>query len=906
MKQTFDVTGMTCAACSARVHKAASAVEGVDEAVVNLLKNSMEVEYNGSPEVIAAICAAVDKAGYGATPRVEASAHAAATPGSATGASALSAANAAHAASERREAEAKRVRTRLIVSFVFGIPLFYLAMGHMFGWPIPLDPHEHTQLFAFAFVQLLLLIPIVGVNMVYFTRGFKSLAHAAPNMDSLIALGAAASILYSLYGMFVMGAELGAGNHHEAYQAAMNLYFDSAGMILALITLGKYFEARAKGKTTGAIEALMDLSPQTALVRRGDSEVEIPTAQVRVGDLMVIKAGASVPTDAIVVEGTGSVDESALTGESVPVDKAAGDPLTGATINQSGWLLARATHVGDDTALAKIIKLVDDATSTKAPIERLADKISGIFVPVVIGIAIVVLVVWLVMSQGIEAALNHAITVLVISCPCALGLATPTAIMVGTGRGAANGIFIKSAEALETAHATTVVAFDKTGTITEGQPRVTDVIAAPGSDAYELVSVALGVEQRSEHPLARAIVDYAQQALADASSVPSVSSEGYTQIAGRGIRASGEGVAYLAGNAQMMVEHGSDLGALETQAAELAEQGKTPLFFAIDSDAGTRLLGIIAVADAPKATSRRALAELSAMGIQTVMLTGDNERTAHAIQQQVRADRVIAEVLPDDKEREVRTLGEGATVAMVGDGINDAPALARADVGIAVSTGTDVAIESADVVLRRNDLMDVPATIQLSRATMRNIKQNLFWALFYNAICIPVAAGVLTPLGITLNPMIAAAAMSLSSVCVVTNALRLRAWKPKFATSNDTADGAAIVESAPMRIERPAQPVASALITKVSGGIDLESKSERSIGMNKTIDVEGMMCENCVKHVTKALEGIEGVSDINVDLEGNCATVNVADGVADEALVAAIVDAGYEAAVRPESGGGAR
>ena len=770
---------MTCAACSARVQKASEGVDGVAHAAVNLLKNSMDVEYaEGADEaqVAAAICVAVDKAGYGAALRTGSGGAGA----QADGAGGSSFATAAGATSAARQAEAKRMRTRLVVSLAFGIPLFYLCMGHMFGWPVPLSSHEPTQMFAFAFIQLLLLLPIVFVNFSYFSKGFKTLFHGAPNMDSLIALGAGASILYSLYGMFVMGAALGAGDHHAAHNAIENLYFDSAGTILSLITLGKYFEARAKGKTTGAIEALMDLSPKTALVRRDGAEVEVPTAQVRAGDLCVVRAGASVPCDGVVVEGAGSVDESAITGESVPVDKQPGDALTGATVNTTGWMLMEATKVGDETALAQIIRLVDEATSTKAPIERMADKIAGVFVPVVIGIALVTFAVWMIIGGGFEAAINHAITVLVISCPCALGLATPTAIMVGTGQGAKHGILIKSAEALETAHATSVVVFDKTGTITQGTPQVTSVFPAAGVDEGDLLFAALAIEGKSEHPLARAIVDHARALLPDrAAALDDVSFDAFEQLPGRGLAVTIEGMDYFAGNAQLMAERGVDTGDLDAQALALAEEGATPLLFAEENN----LLGLIALADVPKESSARAIAELSAMGVDSVMLTGDNERTARAIGAQVGVGKVIAEVLPQDKEEHVRTLSEAdgqgkrATVAMVGDGINDAPALARADVGIAVGNGTDVAVESADVVLVHNDLADVPAAIQLSRATMRNIKQNLFWALFYNAICIPVAAGVLTPLGISLNPMIAAAAMSLSSVFVVTNALRLRTWK---------------------------------------------------------------------------------------------------------------------------------
>ena len=756
---------MTCAACSARVQQASATVEGVAQANVNLLKNSMEVEFaEGADEsaVSSAICAAVAKAGYGASRR----------EGSAE--SMQDFAEAARATSAKRAEEERRMRTRLIVSLVFGIPLFYLAMGHMFGWPIPFNLQDASHLLPFAVAQLVLLIPIVVVNRSYFTRGFSTLFHGSPNMDSLIALGSAASIVYSLYGLGTLALGLNTGNHEAAHQAAMNLYFDSAGMILALITLGKYFEARAKGKTTGAIEALVDLSPQTAIVQRGGVEVEVPTAEVQVGDVCVVRAGASVPCDGVVLEGSGSVDESALTGESLPVDKLPGDALTGATVNTAGWMLMRATHVGGETALAQIIRLVDEATSSKAPIERMADRIARIFVPAVIAVAAITFVAWMLVGGSLETALNHAITVLVISCPCALGLATPTAIMVGTGAGARHGILIKSAEALEAAHDTSLVVFDKTGTLTQGTPQVQAVNPAPGIDRNNLLLAALAVESKSEHPLARAIVDYARAELGEsAAALDSVGYEDFKQVPGRGLIASIEGMEYFAGNALLMDDAGVDMEGAKAQAEQLAASGATPLFFAEEQ----RLLGIIALADAPKESSAQAIATLSNMGIESVMLTGDNAQTAQAIAGQLGIQRAISDVLPQEKEEQVRRLAEGTTVAMVGDGINDAPALARADVGIALGSGTDVAMESADVVLVRNDLNAVPAAIQLSRATMRNIKQNLFWALFYNVFCIPIAAGVLSWAGVTLNPMIAAAAMSLSSLFVVTNALRLRFWE---------------------------------------------------------------------------------------------------------------------------------
>ncbi len=760
--QVFDVTGMTCAACSARVEKATSAVPGVEKAAVNLLKNSMEVTYSGDEAVLAAISQAVDKAGYGAIPR--------AARGSA---GAAQAAPAGPSPAEIAKAEAHRVRVRLIVSFIFTIPLFYLDMGHMYGWPLPGIFLGHENMMTFGLTQFLLVIPVVAVNFKFFRNGFKGLVHKSPNMDTLVGLGAAASMLYSIAALYRIGYALGHGDMDGAHMAAMDLYFESAGMILTLITLGKYFEARAKGRTTGAIEALMNLAPKTALLVGDDgAEREVPVEQVQVGDILAVRTGMGVPVDGVVVQGAASLDESALTGESVPVDKAAGGELSAGTVAVSGFARMRATRVGDDTSLAHIIKLVDDATSSKAPIQRIADRISGVFVPAVISVAVLVFVVWLVASgMDVTKAVVHGISVLVISCPCALGLATPTAIMVGTGRGAKQGILIKSAETLENAHDVACVVLDKTGTITKGAPEVTDVVAAPDMDEADLLTLALSIEEKSEHPLARAVVEYAAAHASDKLPV-----KDWCQVPGEGLACQTEGQDALAGNARMMENAGIALGTLAGRADELAAQGKTPLFFAW----GGQLVGLIALADTVKPTSAAAIAELRAMGIRTVMLTGDNERTAAAIQAQVGVDEVVAGVLPQGKEAEVRRLQAQGKVAMVGDGVNDAPALARADIGIAIGAGTDVAIESADMVLMRSDLLDVASAIKLSRSTLRNIKQNLFWALFYNVICIPVAAGALTPLGVTLTPDFAAAAMSCSSICVVSNALRLRAWKPKW------------------------------------------------------------------------------------------------------------------------------
>ena len=873
MNRTFDVTGMTCAACSARVEKAAANVPGIASVSVNLLKNSMEVDFDGDAATLAAVSVAVEKAGYGAYPRPEAGA---------------SSANVQQPVQTMNDpaAEAKRVRMRLIVSFCFTIPLFYLSMGHMFGWPLPAVFLGDENTLIFAFTQFLLLLPVIFVNFKFFRVGFTTLAHGGPNMDSLIALGSTASTVYGIAAIYRIGAALGTGDLSGAHAAAMDLYFESAAMILTLITLGKYFEARAKGKTTDAISQLMDLSPKTATRRRADgSEEEVPAEQVRPGDILVVKAGEGVPADGTVVEGEGTVDESVITGESVPVEKTVGDPVTGATINRTGWFAMRAERVGADTALAGIIRLVDEATSSKAPIEKMADRISGVFVPVVIAIALVTFVVWLAIGGTIAEAVNHAISVLVISCPCALGLATPTAIMVGTGRGATSGILVKSAEALETACVVKTVVFDKTGTITKGEPQVTDVVAF-GCKASELVGLALSLERKSEHPLARAIVAYADAAGATAQDV-----EDFAQVPGGGIEGKVGVVACLAGNARMMDERGVDVSAAAESAARMADDGKTVMYFA---HAG-RLAGVIAVADVVKSTSAAAIAELGRMGIDTVMLTGDNERTAAAIQRQVGVGRVIAGVKPDGKERVIRDMAQQGRVAMVGDGINDAPALARADVGIAIGAGTDIAIESADIVLMHSDLADVPAAIGLSRATMRNIKQNLFWALFYNAICIPVAAGVLSGIGFNLNPMIAAAAMSLSSVCVVSNALRLRTWKP--AAISELAEGSdpTATQARGIEVRVAEEPSSQEGISVGIAGGEGKDQGEKEIIMEKTLHVGGMMCQHCVARVKKTLEAIDGVEEAIVDLEGEKATVKLSADVADDVLVNAIVEQDYEA-----------
>lgn len=761
MKETFDITGMTCAACSARVGSAASAVAGVKEANVNLLKNSMELVYDGSDEARSKVIDAIQKAGYGAIPRAAHGSSAQAAGSSSADPSALA----------KRAIEEKR--RQLIISAVFSVPLFYVAMGPMFGWPQPPVLAGAAGMMASALTQLLLCVPILFANRSYFITGFKTLFRTSPNMDSLIALGSAASAAWSIVGLYRMAISLGSGDIEGAHAAFHNLYFDSAGMILTLITLGKFFEARAKGRTTGAITALMDLAPKTALVVREGIEQLIPTEQVEVGDRVIVRAGERVPVDGIVVEGSALLDESAITGEPIPVEKAAGSAVTGATVSTRGWFAMEATAVGEDTTLAGIIRLVDEATGSKASIERQADRIAGVFVPVVIGIALVTFIAWIAIGHGFATALTHAVSVLVISCPCALGLATPTAIMVGTGRGAAHGILIKDAESLETACSVSAVVLDKTGTITEGAPRVTDIVVADGATEHELLRTAAALERKSEHPLAAAITGHVDAVAPGIDGDAKV--EGFGQVEGAGLVAIVDDGEALAGNVRLMAEGGVDIAGLEATAARFADQAKTPLFFA----AGGRALGLIAVADPVKATSASALARLKHLGMHTVMLTGDAERTAHAVASEIGVDEVVAGVLPNQKEEKIRAVqAAGNKVAMIGDGINDAPALARADVGIAIGAGTDIAIESADIVLMRSDLSDAAHAIELSRATMRTIRQNLFWALFYNVICIPVAAGVLAPLGITLNPMIGAAAMGFSSVFVVTNALRLRLWKP--------------------------------------------------------------------------------------------------------------------------------
>ena len=765
-QEKFDVGGMTCAACQAHVEKAVSSLDGVSNVAVNLLSGSMQVEYDEGSVSADDICTAVDRAGYSASP-VAGAGDAGAAAGTSHGS-----VSAMESPTKKLEAAARAMRTRLIVSLVFLVPLFYIGMGHMFGWPLPAVLADHDHAMTLGLAELVLLIPIVYVNDAYFKNGFKSLWHRAPTMDALIAIGATASIAWSLYALFQMANVLAMGDVRMSGMIAMdNLYFERAGTILALVTVGKYLETRSKPKTGGAIEALIDLAPKTATVVAEDgSETTVNADDIQLGQVVRVRPGESVPVDGVVLEGTSAIDESALTGESIPVEKRPGDTVSAATINRTGAFTFRATRVGADTNLAKIIQLVEDANATKAPIARLADKVAGVFVPVVLGIAAVTFIVWMALTGNANEALTAAVAVVVISCPCALGLATPVAIMVGTGKGAEMGVLFKSAEALETLHSVRTVVLDKTGTVTRGKPAVTDILPAGAMSEKALLKLAAALERQSEHPLAEAIMAKAGERGIGARPV-----EDFEAAPGRGVTAREGANRVAAGNAALMRELGIEVPADELE--RFARAGKTPLFFAKNG----ALVGTIAVADEVKPTSAAAIAALDRLGVRTVMLTGDNELTAQAIAREVGVSDVIADVLPADKERHVRKLQEtGQAVAMVGDGINDSPALARADVGLAIGAGADVAKEGADVVLMRSDLLDVARAIELSRAVIRNIKQDLFWALFYNALGIPLAAGAFYPLlGWQLSPMFGAAAMACSSLCVVSNALRLRRFKPK-------------------------------------------------------------------------------------------------------------------------------
>ena len=849
--EQYNVTGMSCAACSARVEKAVSKVPGVASCSVSLLTNSMGVEGTASS---AEIIKAVQDAGYGASPK---RAGAAAASSTSADLDALA------------DHETPKLKRRLIASLGFLLVLMYFSMGHMmWGWPLPrwFDGNH----IAMGLVQLLLAGIVMVINQKFFISGFKGLIHRAPNMDTLVALGSSASFVWSTYALFAMTRAQVDGNEELVMHYMMEFYFESAAMILTLITVGKMLEARSKGKTTDALKSLMKLAPKTATLLRGGAEVSVPIAEVRKGDIFVVRPGENIPVDGIVLEGSSAVNESALTGESIPVDKAEGDKVSAATTNQSGFLRCEATRVGEDTTLAQIIKMVSDAAATKAPIAKIADTVSGFFVPAVISIAVVTTIVWLLLGREFGYALARGISVLVISCPCALGLATPVAIMVGNGLGAKNGILFKTAASLEAAGRTQIVALDKTGTITSGEPKVTDILPAEGVSETELLTLAAALERRSEHPLAKAVLAYTE---ANAMDGPEVSD--FSALPGNGLSARLDGAEIFGGNAALIETKVAVPAALKEKAAALAKEGKTPLYF---GGAG-RLLGVVAVADTIKEDSPRAIRELQNMGIRVVMLTGDNQRTADAIGKQAGVDEVIAGVLPDGKEAVIRQLQASGKVAMVGDGINDAPALTRADTGIAIGAGTDVAIDAADVVLMNSKLSDVPAAIRLSRATLRNIHENLFWAFLYNTIGIPLATGVFIPFGLTLNPMFGAAAMSLSSFCVVSNALRLNLFDLHSTKHDHKAKNA---------VSLPAVPVQPAVEDHTTSNVKEDNV------MKKTLHVEGMMCGHCEARVKKALEALPEVSEAVVSHEAGTAIVTLSADVSDEALKKAVEDQDYK------------
>ena len=857
MKEKYTVTGMTCSACSARVDKCVRKLDGVKEVNVNLLTNSMSVVYDESILQSDAIVAAVVDAGYGA---------ALDQPSAAVSPSAPKAQKPDVLAEQM-----KSMKQRLIISFAFMIPLMYVSMGSMMGLPLPGFLTGMENAVSFGLTQFLLCLPIVYVNRKYYQVGFKTLFHGAPNMDTLIAIGSSAALIYGVFAIYRIGYGLGIQDMALVHQYHMDLYFESAAMILTLITLGKMLEARSKGKTGEALAKLMDLAPDTALVERDGVETQIAASQVQSGDIVIVKPGSRIPVDGVIIEGASSLDESAITGESIPVEKGPGDTVVSATINKIGFFKFRATKVGDDTTLAQIIHLVEEASSSKAPIAKIADKIAGIFVPIVMTIAVIAAIVWLLLGYSFEFSMSIGIAVLVVSCPCALGLATPVAIMVGTGKGAENGILIKSGEALETAHSIDTVVLDKTGTITQGRPQVTDIISYLSEK--EMLQLAAALEKSSEHPLAEAILKQAEGL-----SLPAVSE--FEAISGRGVTGVVQGVRCYAGNQALMEEHHIDITPALTDLSRLADEGKTPLLFAADG----QYLGTIAVSDVVKPTSQEAIRRFKEMGIQVVMLTGDNQRTAEAIRRQLNIPTVIAEVLPQDKEREIARLqAEGHCTAMIGDGINDAPALARADVGIAIGAGTDVAMESADIVLMKSDLMDAVTAVQLSKAVLRNIKQNLFWAFFYNSIGIPLAAGLLfIPFGLKLSPMFGAAAMSLSSVCVVSNALRLKFFKPRKATVSAASSHFGSIDHSVNVVQLETH--------KSVPHIQNQSHKEEQ---TMKIMIEGMMCNHCTGAVSKALNAIEGVN-ANVSLEDKAAYITLTQDVSKETLTQAITDAGYE------------
>ena len=874
-KETFNVTGMTCSACAARVERAVKKMEGTADVSVNLLTNTMTLAYDEAAANPAAIIAAVEDAGYGASVKGTASAQAAPQAGGSS-----------EAGADTAEKEIRAMRSRLTVSILFLLPTMYIAMSHMLaGWGIPY-PASFADVFwgaenalTFALAQFVLILPIMYVNRAYYVNGFRSLLHGAPNMDTLVGIGSMASALFGVFAMFRMSWGLGHGDLALAAEYSTNLYFESAGMIVTLITVGKYLEARAKGQTTGALKALMQLAPAEASVLRDGREVTIPAASLALGDTVIVRPGTRIPVDGTVTEGATSVDESAVTGESMPVPKTEGDRVTSGTLNIEGTIRFTATRVGEDTTIRQLIRLVDDASGSKAPIARLADRVSAVFVPVVIALALLAGGIWLMTGASLEFAFSITISILVISCPCALGLATPVAIMVGTGRGAAHGILIKSGEALETAGTIDTVLMDKTGTLTEGRPQLVSVRPI-GIPADALISLAAALEAGSEHPIAVAIRTYAaEKGLA----VPDTAD--FQAVFGKGVRARVADTDCAAGNAALLAELGIPLSdAIEAALAEMAERGETALAVV---QAG-RIAGLLGVRDAEKPTSAAAVRRMKRMGLTPVMLTGDDARTAHAIAARLGIDRVIAGVLPAEKRAHVERLqGEGHHVAMIGDGVNDAPALVQADLGIAIGAGTDVAVDSADAVLVRSDLLDAVSAIRLSRSVMRNIKENLFWAFFYNVIGIPLAAGVLYPsLGIKLSPMIGAAAMSLSSVCVVLNALRLRF----FAIVHEP-----VRQEERTPIEVMISPIVPAMDEIPQNTADSSAaQGKEDIIMEKTITVKGMTCPNCVKHVTKALSGMEGVSGVAVDLEAGTAKFTASREIPDSELASVLDDAGYE------------
>lgn len=848
----FNVTGMTCAACSAHVEKAVAAVPGVHEVTVSLLTNSMNVTFD-LPAAPQGICNAVASAGYGAEPENGAAGK-----------------NRSAAREALEDHETPKLARRLIASLCLLLPLMYVSMGHkMWGWPVPAVLAENPL--AIGLYELLLTSLIMVINQRFFISGFQSLLHGGPNMDTLVAMGSGAAFIYSVAILFTMTGAVQSGNLAIATHCVHALYFESAAMILTLITVGKMLEAYSKGKTTNAIRSLMDLAPKTAHVLRDAGETTIPAEEVRVGDTFLVRPGESIPVDGRVLEGESAVNEAALTGESLPVDKAPGSLVSAATLNQNGSLTCTATRVGGDTTLSQIIEMVENAAATKAPIAKVADRVSGVFVPVVIGIALIAGIVWLIAGESFGFALARAISVLVISCPCALGLATPVAIMVGSGLGAKKGVLFKTAAALEAAGKTEFVVLDKTGTVTQGKPQVTDLHPAPGVSEAELLQTAAALEEKSEHPLAHAI-----RARAVETGLQYDPARTFAALPGHGVQGEIGGKAAFGGNAALMQEKNLSTGQMKQAGEALANEGKTPLYFAL----GGRLLGIVAVADVVKPDSAEAIRMLKNMGVQTVMLTGDNRRTAEAIAGQVGMDAVVADVLPNDKEAVVRRLSEYGKVAMVGDGINDAPALTRADVGIAIGAGADVALDAADVVLMKSSLLDVPAAIRLSRQVLRNIHENLFWAFLYNCIGIPIAAGALIPMfGLQLNPMFGAAAMSLSSFCVVMNALRLNLFH-MHSTKRDTK-----------RKKIPMPEFLSGFQEKQCPALAPEQTEVTQ--MTKTILIDGMMCAHCQMHVQKALAAIDGVSAVDVNLEEKKATVTLAKDVPDQALMDAVTQAGY-------------